>query len=102
MSLTDSAADGTGSGVQSVAYSYCTDNGAGGCAGSSTSIGSSNTAAGSYSVTWSSPLPADGTYRITAVATDNLGTAGATSSAKLIAVDKTPPAVSRPTVNGNS
>jgi hypothetical protein len=102
VSLTDSPADGTGSGVQSVTYSYCTDDGAGGCVGSSTVIGFSTTSAGGFAVPWNTPLPSDATYRITAVATDKLGTAGNPSSATLVAVDKTPPAVSRPTVNGHS
>ena len=102
VSLTDNAADGLGSGVQSVAYSFCTDNGSGGCAGGSTQIGSSSNAGSNFAVNWNTPLPTDGTYRITAVATDNLGTAGSASNATLVAVDKTPPAVSRPTVNGHS
>jgi hypothetical protein len=102
ISLTDSAGDGSGSGVQSVTYSYCTDDGAGGCAGGSTVIGSSASSAGSFATPWTAPLPTDGTYRITAVATDNLGNAGSTSSATLVAVDKTPPAISRPIVNGHS
>ena len=91
VSLTDNAGDGTGSGVQSVSYSYCTDDGAGGCAGSTTLIGSSSNSGGNFAVNWNTPLPSDATYRITAVATDNLGTAGNTSSATLVAVDKTPP-----------
>ena len=102
VTLTDNAADGVGSGVQTVTYSYCTDNGAGGCAGSSTVIGASANSGGSFATTWNAPLPTDGTYRITAVATDNLGNAGSTSSATLVAVDKTPPAVTRPIVNGHS
>jgi hypothetical protein len=102
VSLTDSATDGLGSGVQSVAYFSCADNGSGGCTGGSTQIGSSSSSGANYAVTWTTPLPSDGTYRITAVATDNLGTAGSTSNATLVAVDKTPPAVSRPTVNGHS
>ena len=85
--LTDIASDTGGSGMKSVAYSYCTDDGAGGCADAFTPIGTSTTAAGNWAVTWAAPLPADGTYRIVAVPTDNANNAGDPSSATLITVD---------------
>ena len=91
VNLTDNPSDGAGSGVQSVAYFVCADNGSGGCAGAATQIASSSNAGSNYAVTWNSPLPADGVYRITAVATDNLGNAGTSSAATLVAVDTDTP-----------
>ena len=46
-------------------------------------------------------LPADGTYEVVAVATDNL-TNSSTSASTLLTVDSTPPTVSMPSVNGFS
>jgi hypothetical protein len=69
--LTDTATDGSGSGVKSVAYYYCTGY-SGSCASSNwTAIGSSITAAGNYQVSWTSQ-PANGAYRVVAVGTDNV------------------------------
>jgi hypothetical protein len=102
VSLSDSPSD-VGTGVRSLAYFYC--NGATGTCTSATpwtAIGSTSTAAGSWPVTWATPLPADGSYRLVAVATDNAGNVSASSSAVRVDVDTTPPNVSRPTVNGNS
>lgn len=98
VALTDTSVTDAGSGVQSVAYYYCAGS-SGSC--TTTLIGSSSTAAGSYPVTWSTPLPADGPYRIEAVATDNV-TNATTSTSTLVTVDATPPTVSTPSVNGIS
>lgn len=95
--LTDAATDTGGSGVQSVAYSYCA--GSTGDCTSGTPIGTSTTAA-SYSVPWT-PLPADNPYRIVAVATDNAGNTSGSSTPVAVTVDSTAPSVSRPIVNGH-
>jgi hypothetical protein len=96
VTLTDNSVVDAGSGVMSLAYYYCAGS-SGSC--STTPIGSSSTSSGSYSVTWSSPLPLDGPYRIEAVATDNV-TDATTSASTLVDVDATPPTVSTPIVNG--
>jgi hypothetical protein len=98
VALTDPSVSDAGSGVSSVAYYYCAGS-SGSC--STTLIGSSSTSAGSYPVTWGAPLPADGPYRIEAVATDNV-TNATTSTSTLVTVDATPPTVSTPSVNGIS
>ena len=79
--LTDAAAgvSDTGSGVQKVTYYYCA-----GYSGACTSanwiqIGNSTTATGDYPVTWTTP-PADGAYRVVAVATDNVNNTTAPSA----------------------
>ncbi|MBV8236016.1 MAG: chitobiase/beta-hexosaminidase C-terminal domain-containing protein, partial [Acidimicrobiia bacterium] len=86
--LTDAATDptvnGASSGVASVAYNYCS----GVSCTPSTLIGSSSTGP-NYSVTWSSQ-PADGTYRVQAVVTDNAGNT-ASSSIVSTTVDNTAP-----------
>jgi hypothetical protein len=69
--LTGAVNDGTGSGVKTVSYYYCA-----GYTGACTSanwalIGSSVTAAGNYPVTWSAQ-PANGSYRLVIVGTDNV------------------------------
>jgi hypothetical protein len=69
--LTDNPTDGSGSGVKSVAYYYCT-----GYSGACTStnwigIGSSTSAATNYQVAWTS-TPAPGAYRVVAISTDNV------------------------------
>jgi hypothetical protein len=69
--LTDTTTDGSGSGVKSVAYYYCTGY-SGSCTSSNwTAIGSSITAAGNYQVSWTSQ-PANGAYRVVAAGTDNV------------------------------
>ncbi|MGW6199660.1 hypothetical protein ACWF0M_26150 [Kribbella sp. NPDC055110] len=69
--LTDTASDGTGSGVKSVAYYYCTGY-SGACTSANwTAIGSSTTAVTNYQVTWTS-TPAPGAYRVVATSTDNV------------------------------
>jgi len=98
VTLTDTSASDAGSGVKSVAYYYCAGS-SGSC--STILIGSSSTASGNYAVTWSTPLPSDGPYRIEAVATDKL-TNTTTSASTLVTVDTTPPSVSTPSVNGIS
>jgi hypothetical protein len=96
LTLTDTSVSDSGSGVGSVAYYYCA--GASGTC-SRTLIGTSTTASGNYSVTWAAPLPADGAYRILAVATDKV-TNASTSSSTSINVDSGAPTVSKPIVNG--
>jgi hypothetical protein len=96
LTLTDTSVSDTGSGVKSVSYYYCA--GASGAC-SATLIGTSTTASGNYSVTWAAPLPADGAYRIQAVASDNV-TNSTTSSSTPINVDSGAPTVSKPIVNG--
>jgi Bacterial Ig-like domain len=84
---TDAAVNGFASGVASVAYYFC----AGTCTPtqSSTLIGSSSTAP-SYTVAWSSQ-PADGTYSVAALVTDNVGHT-AFSAPATTRVDNTAPA----------
>ena len=96
LTLTDASVSDSGSGVKSVSYYYCA--GASGAC-STTLIGTSTTASGNYSVTWSAPLPVDGAYRIQAIASDNV-TNTTTSSSTQINVDSGAPTVSKPTVNG--
>jgi hypothetical protein len=101
VTLTDTSVSDAGSGVKSVAYYYCAGS-SGSCSSSNgTLIGSSSTASGNYSITWNTPLPADGPYRIGTVATDNV-TNTTTSGSTLVTVDTTPPTVSTPSVNGFS
>src|SRR5581483_4948437 len=83
-SLTGTSADGAGSGVNNVQYLYCAG---AGCA-PSTAIGSS-TSGPTWPVTWNG-MPADGTYRVLAVGTDNAGNAGP-SAIQTVVVDNTPP-----------
>jgi hypothetical protein len=100
VTLTDTSVTDAGSGVKSVAYYYCPTS-AGSCtSGNGTQIGTASTSS-PYSVTWNTPLPADGAYEIVAVVTDNV-TNTSTSSSTLVTVDKTPPNVSTPSVNGFS
>jgi len=95
-----SVASDPGSGIQSVTY-YACPTATGSCSsGTGTLLGSSSTAAGNYPVT-TSALTAQGPYQIIAVALDNAGNTS-TSASTLVAVDTTPPTVSRPTVNGHS
>src|SRR5581483_5644230 len=83
-SLTGTSADGAGSGVNNVQYLYC----AGAGCTPSTAIGSS-TSGPTWPVTWNG-MPADGTYRVLAVGTDNAGNAGP-SAIQTVVVDNTPP-----------
>ena len=99
VTLSDGASDAAGSGVRSVAYYYCPGS-LGTCSGG-TGIGTSTTSVGSWPVIWA-PLPADGPYRVVAVATDNAGNVSGPSGPTSVSVDTTPPNVSRPIVNGNS
>jgi hypothetical protein len=101
VALTDTATDDF-SGVASVGYYRCTG-ATGSCTATNwTAIGSSTSAAGSFAVTTSAPLAADGTYRIVAVATDAAGNLSGPSTARVLTVDTTPPTVASPTVNGHS
>jgi len=100
VTLKDPATD-AGSGVNSVSYYYCSGS-SGSCnASNGTGIGSPTSTGPNYSVTWNTPLPADGPYQIVAVATDNVNNTS-TSTATLIDVDTTAPTVSTPIVNGYS
>jgi hypothetical protein len=99
VTLTESASD-SGSGVASVSYYYCAGS-SGSCTSSNgTLIGSSTNSGTSYSVTWNTPLPADGQYQVVVTATDNAGNTSAASPSTLIGVDTTPPTVPQPGVNG--
>jgi len=77
--------DGTGSGVASVQYLYCS----GASCTPSTSIGTSTTAS-SYSVTWNSQ-PADGSYRVGVKLTDVAGNVSAVTGIQAVTVDNTAP-----------
>jgi hypothetical protein len=94
-----SAASDSNSGIQSVTY-YACPTATGSCSSSTGALlGSSSTAAGNYPVT-SSALSTEGPYQIIAVALDKAGNTS-TSASTLVRVDKTPPTVSRPIVNGH-
>jgi hypothetical protein len=95
VNLTDTASDGGGSGVHSVAYFYCVG-ASGSCTSSNwVSIGSTTTSAGNWPVTWS-PLPGDGAYQVVAQGTDNATNVSDPSNATLVSVDTTAPTVSAP------
>ncbi|HEU5269262.1 MAG TPA: hypothetical protein VFU36_04995, partial [Jatrophihabitans sp.] len=74
--LTDAAAD-SGSGVKSVSYYYCT--GYSGACTNGTLIGTATSAADNYLLTWTGQ-PANGQYRLVAVAVDNVTNASAPSA----------------------
>ena len=100
VTLTESASD-AGSGVGSVSYYYCAGSSGSCTAGTPwTLIGTSTNAGSNFSFTWNTPLPADGTYQIVAVGTDNVGNTSSSSPSSLVAVDTTPPTVTQPGVNG--
>jgi hypothetical protein len=102
VSLTEAASD-SGSGVGSVKYYYCAGSSGSCTAGTPwTLIGTSTNAGSNFPVTWNTPLPADGTYQIVAVGTDNVGNTSGSSPSSLVAVDTTPPTVTQPGVNGYS
>ena len=98
VNLTDVVTPGAGT-VSTVAYYYCTTSSCTASNGTFIADGSG----GSWSYSWSaSNLPgSDGTYYVIAVATDSLSNVG-TSSATEIGIDRTPPTVSTPSVNGQS
>lgn len=99
VTLSAAATDVT-AGVQSVAYYFCAG-ATGSCtAATGTAIGTSSTPTGSYPVIWGPPLPAEGPYRIVAVATDRAANVSGASTATLLTIDTTAPTVARPTVNG--
>ena len=99
VNLTDSVSDGGAGSVSSVAYYRCATSTC--TATNGTLIG--NGSGGSWSYSWTAGnLPvSDGTFYIVAVATDSLSNVG-TSSTTEIGVDRTPPTVSTPSVNGLS
>jgi hypothetical protein len=81
--LNESTSDGTGSGVQSVAYYYCTGY-SGSCTSANwTAIGS--TTAANYQVSWTGQ-PANGAYRVVAVSTDNVTNTSQPSSSTPVTV----------------
>jgi hypothetical protein len=89
--FTDTASD-AGSGVKSVSYYYCAGL-TGSCGASNgTLIGSPATTA-PYTVAWNSQ-PADGSYQVVAVGTDNVSNVSGSSTSIPVTVDNTAPAVS--------
>lgn len=74
--LTDAAAD-AGSGVKTVSYYYCP--GLIGTCANGTLIGSASTPGNSYLFTWTGQ-PANGAYRLVAVASDNVSNASSPSA----------------------
>jgi Bacterial Ig-like domain len=99
VTITDTPTD-AGSGVASVTYYYCAGSSGSCTASNGTLIGTSSTSSNNFSVTWNTPLPADGQYQLVATATDIAGNTSAASPSTLIGVDTTPPTVSQPGVNG--
>ena len=95
--VTDTATD-IGSGVSGVAYYYC-PNFTGTCTSANwVSLGSS--AAGpTYPITWTT-TPADGTYHVVAVGTDNLGNVSGPSTSNPVTVDNAAPTGSISYTNG--
>lgn len=82
--LAEETSDGTGAGVKSVAYYYCTGH-SGACTSTNwTAIGSS-TAATNYQVTWTS-TPTPGAYRVVAVSTDNVSNVSQASGSTPVTV----------------
>jgi hypothetical protein len=80
--LTDAAADpgSIASGVQSVSYYYCAGGFTGACTiATGTLIGTATSAATNYLVNWTGQ-PANGQYRLIAVATDNVTNVGSPSA----------------------
>jgi hypothetical protein len=75
--LTDTASDGAGSGVQTVAYYYCA--GYSGSCSNGILIGSSTSSSGNYLVTWTGQ-PTNGQYRLVVVGKDNLNNVSQTSA----------------------
>jgi hypothetical protein len=83
--LTDTASD-AGSGVQSVAYYYCSGF-SGSCTSSNwTPIVPTSGSASPYSVTWTGQ-PADGPYQVVAVGTDNVDNTSGPSTSIPVTVD---------------
>ena len=98
VTLTDVVSYSGAGTVSSVAYYYCATPS---CGSNGTFIGDGSAGLWSYSWTAANLPSADGTYYIVAVATDSLSDVGTSSTAKL-GVDRTPPTVSTPSVNGFS
>ena len=99
VNLTDSVAYGGAGSVSSVAYYYCTTSSCNSSNG--TFIGNGSGGTWAYSWTTGNLPVSDGTYYIVAVATDSLSNVGTSSTSK-VGVDRTPPTVSTPSVNGAS
>ena len=96
-SITDTATD-IGSGVSAVAYYYC-PNFTGTCTSANwVSVGSS-TSGPTYPITWTT-TPADGSYHVVAVGTDNLGNVSGPSTSNPVTVDNTAPTGSVTYTNG--
>lgn len=98
VTLTDSPTDVGGTGVDSVAYYYCPTS-VSSCTSATpwTPIGSTLTGP-NWSVAWTPPLPADGTYDIVAVAKAYNSNTSNPSSSTEVGIDTTSPVVSAPTV----
>ena len=95
-SLSDTVTAGAGT-VNSVSYYWCTTSS---CSSSGNFIGTSTVGA-PWAVPWSSLPAGDGVYYVVAVATDSLSNTG-TSTATQVGIDRTPPTVPTPSVNGQS
>jgi hypothetical protein len=97
--LTDTATD-AGSGVASVSYYYCSGF-SGGCSPGAF-IGTSTSGSGSsWSYTWSTGQPLDGSYQVIAVGTDNVDNTDVVPSTSIpVTVDNTAPTGSVTYTNG--
>jgi hypothetical protein len=97
--LTDSVTDAGAGTVSTVAYYECATTSC--SASNGTLVGDGSGANWSFSWTAGNLPASDGTVYIVAVATDSLSNVG-TSSPTEIGVDRTPPTVATPNVNGDS
>lgn len=99
--LTDTVTYSGAGTVSSVSYYYCSTSS---CTASNGTLIGTSTTGSSWSVNWTitSNVPTnDGIYYVVAVATDSLTNVG-TSTTTEVGVDRTPPTVSTPNVNGIS
>jgi hypothetical protein len=102
VTLTDTASANSGPPVASVAYYYCPTS-AGTCTASNGTLIGSSTSGPTWSFIWTAAnLPADGTYNVIAVATNTTPLNSAASSPTEIGIDRSPPTVPTPNVNGFS
>ena len=97
VNLSDTVTAGAGT-VNTVSYYWCTS---ASCSSSGNFIGTSTNGGPTWSEPWRSLPPSDGVYYVVAVATDSLSNSG-TSTATEVGIDRTPPTVSIPNVNGQS
>jgi hypothetical protein len=98
VSLSDTVTTGAGT-VTTVSYYWCTTSSCNSTVG--TLVGTSTNGGPTWSEPWSSLPPSDGVYYVVAVATDSLSNSG-TSTTTQVGIDRTPPTVSSPSVNGFS